>query len=84
MFPCASPFNTLILTPRRPLPLTSHYLSGIYSIVRHPIYAGILLLALGLAVATSELERLLLTGLLFLALVRTHPKQQASSKPELR
>lgn len=39
--------------------------NGVYGYVRHPMYGGLVLGSLGLAVATSDDVRLLLAGLLF-------------------
>lgn len=53
-----SPF----LTPRKSSELVTN---GIFSYVRHPIYGGMLLFSLGLAITTRNELRLILTGLLW-------------------
>jgi protein-S-isoprenylcysteine O-methyltransferase Ste14 len=53
------------LTPfPRPLPAAELVTSGAYRFVRHPIYFGLLLAALGIALLTSSPLRLVLTLLL--------------------
>jgi protein-S-isoprenylcysteine O-methyltransferase Ste14 len=50
------------LTPfPRPLPTAQLITSGAYGLVRHPIYLGILLVALGMSLWSLSLLRLLLT-----------------------
>jgi protein-S-isoprenylcysteine O-methyltransferase Ste14 len=54
------------LTPfPRPLEHGELVTGGIYGWVRHPIYLGVLLVALGIALITASLLRLLLTLALF-------------------
>jgi protein-S-isoprenylcysteine O-methyltransferase Ste14 len=53
------------LTPfSRPLPTAELVTSGTYRFVRHPIYFGLLLAALGIALLASNFLRLVLTLLL--------------------
>jgi len=54
------------LTPL-PQPREEHSLvtDGVYELVRHPMYGGILISSLGLALATGSEARLALVGLLF-------------------
>src|SRR3569833_2571811 len=54
------------LTPfPRPLPEGRLVTSGVYRFVRHPIYFGVLLCALGYALMTTSVLRLALTIILF-------------------
>ena len=54
------------LTPfPKPLPDSRLVTGGVYRLVRHPIYCGILLAALGASLATASWPRLALTAVLF-------------------
>lgn len=58
---------------------------GIFSLVRHPMYGGLVIGSLGLAVATAEFERALLTVLLVLALdkkIEFEEKYMSQAFPE--
>ena len=55
------------LTPfPRPVPNGELVTTGAYRFVRHPIYCGVIIGALGLSLATENWPRVALTGLLFL------------------
>ncbi|WP_218082352.1 methyltransferase family protein [Anthocerotibacter panamensis] len=55
------------LTPfPRPRPEGQLVTTGIYSLIRHPLYTGVVLASLGLSLFTNSLLRLLLTVALFL------------------
>ena len=54
------------LTPfPRPVPNGQLVTTGAYRFVRHPIYCGVVIGALGLALATENWSRLVLTAVLF-------------------
>jgi protein-S-isoprenylcysteine O-methyltransferase Ste14 len=54
------------LTPfPRPLPDSQLVTTGVYSLVRHPMYFSVLLLCLGFSMLTTNPIRLGLTGILF-------------------
>jgi len=58
---------------------------GIFEYVRHPIYAGLLLLCFGLGVVTSSAPRLILTAILWYVLdqkVTVEEKNLAQRYPE--
>jgi len=64
------------LTPF-PKPVGTLKTEGIYAEVRHPIYAGLLAVALGLSILTNSADRLLLTGVLFYLLDVKTDKEEA-------
>lgn len=61
----------------RPLPGAPLVRSGVYRLIRHPIYAGILLAGVGWSVATGSLVALVLTGLLALLLDAKARREEA-------
>jgi protein-S-isoprenylcysteine O-methyltransferase Ste14 len=54
------------LTPfPRPLPDSQLITTGVYSLVRHPMYLSVILVCLGFSLLTTNFIRLALTGILF-------------------
>ncbi len=51
--------------------------TGLYAWVRHPLYCGLLLLLVGLAIALQSLSHLALTGLLLLVLNTKASREEA-------
>ena len=49
-----------------PLPEAQLMTSGVFKLIRHPIYSGILLAGMGYALHTDSLFRMILTALLFI------------------
>lgn len=65
------------LTPfPRPVPDGQLVMSGAYRFVRHPIYFGVLVAALGLALVTANPYRLALTALLFVFFDRKAKREE--------
>ena len=50
--------------------------NGPYALARHPIYAGLILFALGLAICTHSFQRVLITALLYLLLDLKSSKEE--------
>ena len=51
--------------------------SGIYGLIRHPIYSGLMLAAVGWSLVTGSIPALAATGLLFLLLVGKAHREEA-------
>lgn len=65
------------LTPfPRPLPDGQLITTGAYRLVRHPIYLGVLLVALGISLITASPTRLVLTVVLFIFFDRKSRREE--------
>merc|ERR1711920_15236 len=61
-----------------PATSTSLKTNGVFEVMRHPIYAGLLLLCFGLGVFTNSAARLLLTGVLLYVLEEKAANEEAN------
>lgn len=67
------------LTPSStPVPGNELKTNGVFALSRHPMYAGLLLAAIGLAVTTHSFQRILISALLFLLLDFKASKEEDS------